>query len=111
MLVETRPSRSDRRSPLPNSYPGLCSDSSYSVVSRREADFVCRAKVSGEHGRLYVIRRVRRWSQLRDLNLKPAVYEIAGQCRAPTHSLSLGPDSDIPADHTRFTKILSAIPA
>ncbi len=36
---------------LPSSCPGLCPDSSYSVVSRHEGDFVRRAKVSTEYGR------------------------------------------------------------
>ncbi len=44
-------------------------------MSRREVDFERRARVSAEHGRLHVICRVRRWSQLPDLNRGPAVYE------------------------------------
>ena len=60
---------------LPPGCPDLCSDSSYSVVSRRGGDSVRRAKVSAEHGRLFMFSRLRRWSQLVDLNLGPAVYE------------------------------------
>ena len=73
-------------------------------MSRREGDSVRRARVSAEHGRLCVNCRVRRWSQLVDLNLGPAVYETASHL--PPAVIHRGG-----ADNLENVPLLSSAPA
>ena len=49
--------------PSVSSCPDLCSDSSYSVASRREGSSGRHSRVSDEHGRFFMFSRPERWSQ------------------------------------------------